>query len=39
VVPSKKRTSAATLVDVSEVGVPFDNVDEEALKRPVRWDI
>ena len=27
------------LYDVSEVGVPFDNVDEEALKRPVRWDI
>ena len=27
------------LYDVSEVGVPFDNVDEEALKRPVHWDI
>jgi Mg2+-importing ATPase len=27
------------LYDVSEVGVPFDNVDEDALKRPVRWDI
>jgi magnesium-transporting ATPase (P-type) len=27
------------LYDVSEVGVPFDNVDAEALKRPVRWDI
>jgi Mg2+-importing ATPase len=27
------------LYDVSEVGVPFDNVDEEALKQPVRWDI
>jgi Mg2+-importing ATPase len=27
------------LYDVSEVGVPFDNVDENALKRPVRWDI
>jgi Mg2+-importing ATPase len=27
------------LYDVSEVGVPFDNVDEEALQRPVHWDI
>ena len=27
------------LYDLSEVGVPFDNVDEEALQRPVRWDI
>ncbi len=27
------------LYDVSEVGVPFDNVDEDALKLPVRWDI
>jgi Mg2+-importing ATPase len=27
------------LYDVSEVGVPFDNVDAEALRRPVRWDI
>jgi Mg2+-importing ATPase len=27
------------LYDVSEVGVPFDNVDAEALKRPVRWNI
>jgi Mg2+-importing ATPase len=27
------------LYDVSEVGVPFDNVDEDALKRPVHWDI
>ena len=27
------------LYDVSEVGVPFDNVDENPLKRPVRWDI
>jgi Mg2+-importing ATPase len=27
------------LYDVSEVGVPFDNVDAEALQRPVHWDI
>ena len=27
------------LYDVSEVGVPFDNVDGEALRRPVRWNI
>jgi P-type Mg2+ transporter len=27
------------LYDISEVGVPFDNVDEEALKKPVHWDI
>jgi Mg2+-importing ATPase len=27
------------LYDVSEIGVPFDNVDAEALKRPVRWDL
>jgi Mg2+-importing ATPase len=27
------------LYDISEVGVPFDNVDAEALKRPVRWNI
>ena len=27
------------LYDVSEIGVPFDNVDAEALKRPVRWNI
>ena len=27
------------LYDVSEVGVPFDNVDEDALKRPVHWNI
>ena len=27
------------LYDVSEIGVPFDNVDAEALRRPVRWDI
>ena len=27
------------LYDVSEVGVPFDNVDAEALRKPVRWNI
>jgi Mg2+-importing ATPase len=27
------------LYDVSEVGVPFDNVDAEALRRPLHWDI
>ena len=27
------------LYDVSEVGVPFDNVDAEAVRRPARWDI
>jgi P-type Mg2+ transporter len=27
------------LYDISEVGVPFDNVDAEALKRPVRWNV
>jgi Mg2+-importing ATPase len=27
------------LYDLSEVGVPFDNVDAEALQRPVHWDI
>ncbi len=27
------------LYDCSEVGVPFDNVDAEALERPVQWDI
>ena len=27
------------LYDVSEVGVPFDNVDAEALRKPVHWDI
>ena len=27
------------LYDISEVGVPFDNVDAEAVRRPVRWDI
>ena len=27
------------LYDFSEVGVPFDNVDENALKRPVHWAI
>jgi Mg2+-importing ATPase len=26
------------LYDVSEVGVPFDHVDAEALRRPVRWN-
>jgi Mg2+-importing ATPase len=27
------------LYDLSEVGVPFDNVDPEALQKPVHWDI
>ena len=27
------------LYDVSEVGVPFDHVDAEALRKPVRWNI
>jgi Mg2+-importing ATPase len=27
------------LYDLSEVGVPFDNVDAEALQRPMHWDI
>jgi Mg2+-importing ATPase len=27
------------LYDISEVGVPFDNVDAEAVRRPVRWNI
>jgi Mg2+-importing ATPase len=27
------------LYDISEVGVPFDNVDAEAVRRPMRWDI
>ena len=27
------------LYDVSELGMPFDNVDEETLRRPVRWDL
>jgi Mg2+-importing ATPase len=27
------------LYDVSEVGVPFDNVDLESLRRPMHWDI
>ena len=27
------------LYDLSEVGVPFDNVDPEALEKPVHWDI
>jgi Mg2+-importing ATPase len=27
------------LYDISEVGVPFDNVDKDAIKRPVRWNV
>lgn len=27
------------LYDCSEVGVPFDNVDAEALQKPARWDM
>ena len=27
------------LYDVSELGIPFDNVDEETLQQPVRWDL
>jgi len=27
------------LYDVSELGIPFDNVDPEALSQPVRWDM
>ena len=27
------------LYDLSEIGVPFDNVDDEAVQRPVHWDI
>ncbi|HKZ95960.1 MAG TPA: magnesium-translocating P-type ATPase [Hyphomicrobiaceae bacterium] len=27
------------LYDCSEVGVPFDNVDAEAIRRPVHWDM
>lgn len=27
------------LYDLSEVGVPFDNVDQEALQRPAKWDL
>ncbi len=27
------------LYDVSELGIPFDNVDAETLQQPVRWDI
>ena len=27
------------LYDFSEIGVPFDNVDAEALRRPARWDM
>ncbi len=27
------------LYDLSEAGVPFDNVDPETVKRPMRWDL
>jgi Mg2+-importing ATPase len=27
------------LYDLSELGLPFDRVDEEALRHPVRWDL
>ena len=27
------------LYDISEIGVPFDNVDAESVQRPARWDI
>jgi Mg2+-importing ATPase len=27
------------LYDVSELGIPLDNVDQDTLSRPVRWDI
>jgi len=27
------------LYDLSELGLPFDRVDAEALRRPVRWDL
>lgn len=27
------------LYDISEIGVPFDNVDAAALRRPARWDM
>lgn len=27
------------LYDLSELGLPFDRVDPEALRRPVRWDL
>ena len=27
------------LYDVSELGIPFDDVDEETLQKPVRWDL
>lgn len=27
------------LYDVSEIAIPFDRVDEEAIAKPVRWDI
>ena len=27
------------LYDVSEIAIPFDQVDEEAIARPVKWDV
>lgn len=27
------------LYDLSEVGVPFDNVDDDAVRRPVHWEV
>ena len=27
------------LYDVSEIAIPFDEVDPEAIVRPVKWDI
>lgn len=27
------------LYDISEIGVPFDNVDDEAVARPTHWDM
>ena len=27
------------LYDISEVGVPFDTVDDAALQRPIHWDL
>jgi P-type Mg2+ transporter len=27
------------LYDLSEVGVPFDNVDDEAVREPAKWDL
>jgi P-type Mg2+ transporter len=27
------------LYDVSEIAIPFDRVDEEAIARPVKWDV